>query len=310
MRSPLAATVAAAVLIAAVPSAAAGLAPTPARAVAAPGGVAASGSGAVKRGWAPTLRYRPRHRILVIRARPGTLRMVSRTAAGRKRVRRVVVHRRVIRRAVPAGVVRVRVRVLTPVKSRWVTLRIPSGRSPVTPVSPADPTGQPTPTVTEPAPDYSKDMVLLLSLINAKRAQGAYCGPTWMPPVGPLTMEPHLVKAAQLSANDMFARHWFGHVDPDGRGASQRVGYYAPDYPGSLSLVGENLIDAPRWLTEATVLNNWMSDTDHCVGVMLQQANKVGLAVATGKDPVYYGQGLPEDQIPDSIIWDMITGTY
>jgi len=99
-----------------------------------------------------------------------------------------------------------------------------------------------------PAPAASPvDQVLLL--VNDARAHAAT-------PCGPLQLDPRLMAAAQAHSDDMAARNFFDHTNPDGVTFSQRI--LAAGYP-QVALVAENIARGQR--SASQVMQAWMGST-------------------------------------------------
>lgn len=146
---------------------------------------------------------------------------------------------------------------------------------PTEPPATAAPAPSPTaarPTATPPSPERQ-----LVDLVNAERAK-AGCGP--------LRIDPKLHTAAQKHADDMVARNFFDHVNPDGARADARLnaaGYH-------WSRWGENLdrgTSAP-----ATVFSRWMDGGIHQSNMLDCAFKDVGVGVATGPAGLYWTQDL------------------
>jgi uncharacterized protein YkwD len=72
-----------------------------------------------------------------------------------------------------------------------------------------------------------------------------------------LTLNDKLTTAAQNHAEDMLARDFFSHQNPDGLRSSQRVTATGYDW----ALVGENIAAGQQ--TSAEVMNDWMNSDGH-----------------------------------------------
>ena len=91
----------------------------------------------------------------------------------------------------------------------------------------------------------------------------------------PLRLNATLSLAAQDRVRDMFAKHYFNHVSPDGVQPfiwAEKRGY---DY----TLIGENLAVGYRG---AAVVDGWMHSPGHRANVLGKDFREVGLAVASG----------------------------
>lgn len=91
-----------------------------------------------------------------------------------------------------------------------------------------------------------------------------------------LIEDPHLARAAQMKAEDMAAKGYFAHVDPEGRQPwywMDKVGY---DY----SYAGENL--AVNFTDSEDVQKAWMNSPTHHANIVKSQYTRVGFGVAQG----------------------------
>ncbi|MEZ5184981.1 MAG: hypothetical protein R2720_04480 [Candidatus Nanopelagicales bacterium] len=193
---------------------AATLAPTPATA-AAPTQTTATASAAAKLRKAPKLRYRTKKHTLVVKARPGTLKIVTRTADGHKTRQRVVTLRRKTRIAVPDGAVRVRARQVRPVVSRWARLRLPGSNNRGT-GNTGDTGDTTTPgTGTIPSTPGTAQHQAALAVINRARTQGGYCSDgRYCPPLAALRENRILTEMAVYSVQG-WADPWSKPTAPE-----------------------------------------------------------------------------------------------
>ncbi len=89
--------------------------------------------------------------------------------------------------------------------------------------------------------------------------------------------DPKLTLAAQAKANDMAARGYFAHVDPEGKQAwdwMEEAGY---DY----AYAGENL--AAQFYDSNDVVNAWMNSPTHRANVLRPTYRDIGIGIAYGK---------------------------
>jgi uncharacterized protein YkwD len=99
----------------------------------------------------------------------------------------------------------------------------------------------------------------------------------------PLRVNLQLALAAEDRIHDLFARHYFNHVSPDGMQPfvwAQQRGY---DY----SVIGENL--ATGYPTATSVVDGWMHSPAHRANVLGRDFDEVGVAVAAGSPVSEYG---------------------
>ncbi|WP_369185075.1 sigma-70 family RNA polymerase sigma factor [Streptomyces sp. Y1] len=176
------------------------------------------------------------------------------------------------------------------------TLAVPVSAAPAPVVAPTPtPTAEPTPTATPtptasatstatarpstpPAPSPERQ---LIDLVNAERAK-AGCGP--------LRIDPRLHAAAQKHTDDMVARGFFDHVNPDGARADARI--TASGY--RWSQWGENLDRGPS--APAVVLSDWMDGGIHQSNMLDCGFKDVGVGIATTPSGTYWTQDLGAPQ--------------
>ena len=132
----------------------------------------------------------------------------------------------------------------------------PAGRAPGT-TSPATPDAEvattTTTTTTAPAPAPTAPPQVppaeqVLALVNDARAHAAV-------PCGPIQLDPRLTAAAQAHSDDMAARNFFDHTNPDGVTFSQRI--LATGYPQVA--MAENIAKGQRSASQA--MSAWMAST-------------------------------------------------
>ncbi|MFF9912427.1 CAP domain-containing protein [Streptomyces sp. NPDC013457] len=104
----------------------------------------------------------------------------------------------------------------------------------------------------------------VISLVNAERAK-AGCGP--------LSANATLTRAAQGHSDDMAARDYFDHTNPDGDGPGERV--TAAGYPWST--YGENI--AMGQSTPEQVMNSWMNSPGHRANILNCDFKEIGIGV-------------------------------
>ncbi|MEU2503286.1 CAP domain-containing protein [Streptomyces sp. NPDC007863] len=144
---------------------------------------------------------------------------------------------------------------------------------------PAPTTASPTPS-TDPAPGggaqnddgqgSAADQVL--SLVNAERAK-AGCGP--------LTANATLARAAQAHSDDMAARDFFDHTNPDGADPGDRV--TAAGYPWST--YGENIAMGQR--TPEQVMEAWMNSPGHRANILNCDFKELGVGIHDDGGPYW-----------------------
>ncbi|WP_037858026.1 sigma-70 family RNA polymerase sigma factor [Streptomyces sp. NRRL S-340] len=145
---------------------------------------------------------------------------------------------------------------------------------------PAAPTRQPRPTHTAPAghpapPAPAGTVAQVVALVNKERAN-AGCGP--------LTEDPRLDAAAQGLSDDMAARDFFDHTDPDGKDPGRRItaaGYRWSTY-------GENIARGQQ--TPASVMDSWMHSPGHRANILNCSFKNIGVGVRKGSGGPWWTQ--------------------
>ncbi|MEU6666917.1 sigma-70 family RNA polymerase sigma factor [Streptomyces sp. NPDC046727] len=142
----------------------------------------------------------------------------------------------------------------------------------------AEPTVRVTPRVTrtpqaQAAPTGTVGQVV--ALVNKERAT-AGCGP--------VTEDPQLDKAAQGLSDDMAARGFFDHTDPDGNGPGERItaaGYRWSTY-------GENIARGQQ--TPQSVMDSWMNSPGHRANILNCSFKNIGVGVHNGSGGPWWTQ--------------------
>ncbi|MFJ7211274.1 CAP domain-containing protein [Amycolatopsis sp. NPDC098790] len=101
----------------------------------------------------------------------------------------------------------------------------------------------------------------VVSLVNDERAQ-AGCKP--------LTEESHLTDAAQDYSDDMSARNFFAHTNPEGVTFDQRIKIAGYSKPGA-----ENI--AKGQTSAAQVMDAWMNSEGHRANILNCSLTKIGV---------------------------------
>ncbi|MEU7019255.1 sigma-70 family RNA polymerase sigma factor [Streptomyces sp. NPDC046203] len=112
----------------------------------------------------------------------------------------------------------------------------------------------------------------VIALVNTERSR-AGCGP--------LTGNALLTRAAQGQSDDMAARDFFDHTNPDGDGPGERVtaaGYQWSTY-------GENIAKGQR--TPAEVMEAWMNSPGHRANILNCDFREIGIGLHTGGGPYW-----------------------
>ncbi|MFE5214027.1 MULTISPECIES: sigma-70 family RNA polymerase sigma factor [unclassified Streptomyces] len=125
----------------------------------------------------------------------------------------------------------------------------------------------------QPAP--SGTVAQVVALVNKERAS-AGCGP--------LTEDPQLEKAAQNHSDDMAARGFFDHTNPDGADPGQRI--TATGYRWSTE--GENIAQGQQ--TAASVMDSWMHSPGHRANILNCSFKNIGVGVHKGAGGPWWTQ--------------------
>ncbi|MDV5142818.1 CAP domain-containing protein [Streptomyces sp. SBC-4] len=112
----------------------------------------------------------------------------------------------------------------------------------------------------------------VVALVNAERAK-AGCGP--------LSANATLTKAAQGHSEDMAARDFFDHTDPDGDGPGERV--TEAGYPWST--YGENI--AMGQSTPEQVMDSWMNSPGHRANILNCSFKEIGIGIHSEGGPYW-----------------------
>ncbi len=106
----------------------------------------------------------------------------------------------------------------------------------------------------------------LVELVNQERARAG---------VGPLRVDAKMTEVARAHSRDMFVRHYFAHVDPDGRSGGDRLEAAGVDF----SVAAENLAYAPD-VTSAH--QGLMESPGHRKNILDPEFHRVGIGVVSG----------------------------
>jgi uncharacterized protein YkwD len=151
----------------------------------------------------------------------------------------------------------------------------PAGQASTTTTTSTPPT-EATPETTTPAassappapttPPQPSPVDQVVALVNDARAHAAT-------PCGPVQLEPRLTAAAQAHSDDMAARNFFDHTNPDGVTFSQRI--LATGYPQVA--MAENIAKGQR--SASQVMRAWMGSTDHRKNIENCAYNFIGIGL-------------------------------
>ncbi|MEV5387600.1 sigma-70 family RNA polymerase sigma factor [Streptomyces sp. NPDC052721] len=151
----------------------------------------------------------------------------------------------------------------------------PTRKSTTPQAEPAAPT-TPRASRTAPAqPAPTGTVAQVVALVNQERA-AAGCGP--------VTEDPRLDTAAQGHSDDMAARGFFDHADPDGDGPGERItaaGYRWSTY-------GENIAKGQQ--TPQAVMDSWMNSPGHRANILNCAFKNIGVGVHDGSGGPWWTQ--------------------
>ncbi|MEU3413649.1 sigma-70 family RNA polymerase sigma factor [Streptomyces sp. NPDC006658] len=140
---------------------------------------------------------------------------------------------------------------------------------------PAPPTPRATPTTPQARPAPAGTVAQVVALVNKERA-AAGCGP--------VTEDPQLERAAQGHSDDMAARGFFDHANPDGAGPGERVtaaGYRWSTY-------GENIARGQQ--SPQAVMDSWMNSPGHRANILNCSFRNIGVGVHNGSGGPWWTQ--------------------
>ncbi len=152
----------------------------------------------------------------------------------------------------------------------------PPGAPPIIPPTPQPttlPTLSPDPIPVQPLNEFQS---LLLSLVNAARAEPRNCGSEFFPAAPPVNWDIRIEDAALAHSLDMAQNQNFSHTGTDGSDAGDRLlmqGY-------NWSTWGENILVGLDDATDA--VDAWIGSSGHCSIIMSPSLKEVGAGVAQG----------------------------
>ncbi|MFD5714931.1 sigma-70 family RNA polymerase sigma factor [Streptomyces pharetrae] len=159
----------------------------------------------------------------------------------------------------------------SPAKKTAPTAARPPAPRP-TPSAPGTPPAQPAPTGT---------VAQVVALVNEERA-AAGCAP--------LTEDPQLNQAAQGHSEDMAARGFFDHTNPDGADPGRRT--TAAGY--AWSTYGENIARGQQ--TPEAVMESWMNSPGHRANILNCSFEDIGVGVHDGSGGPWWTQNFGAQQ--------------
>lgn len=149
-----------------------------------------------------------------------------------------------------------------------------ASRIPKKSVAPA-PTAPRTPRATATPPASVSTTAQIVALVNKQRA-AAGCGA--------LTEDAQLTDAAQRHSDDMAARNFFEHTNPDGVGPGQRV----TDAGYRWSAYGENIARGQQ--TPQSVMESWMNSPGHRANILNCSFKNIGVGIHKGSGGPWWTQ--------------------
>lgn len=124
----------------------------------------------------------------------------------------------------------------------------------------------------------------MLELINADRINPAN-DPETGGRARPLKWDPKLAQAALVHSEDMAARHYFSHIDPNGQSPVERF-YYAGIRWTSM---GENIAKDPTVVrAEEAFMSEPRFQPNHRANILSPKFNHVGIGIVRGPDGLLY----------------------
>ncbi|MGW3032024.1 sigma-70 family RNA polymerase sigma factor [Streptomyces sp. NPDC001178] len=121
----------------------------------------------------------------------------------------------------------------------------------------------------------SDTVAQVVALVNKERAAGG---------CGALTEDPQLEKAAQGHSDDMAARDFFDHTNPDGLDPGTRI--TAAGY--KWSTYGENIAQGQQ--TPEAVMESWMNSPGHRANILNCSFKDIGVGVHDGSGGPWWTQ--------------------
>ena len=99
-----------------------------------------------------------------------------------------------------------------------------------------------------------------------------------------LVMDEDLRAVARAHSEDMVARGFFAHVNPDGRNPFQRMGAAGLKYVSA----GENIAMNNFANAAQKAVEGWMASPPHRANILHTQFNHTGMGIAVSSTGVYY----------------------
>jgi RNA polymerase sigma factor (sigma-70 family) len=130
-------------------------------------------------------------------------------------------------------------------------------------------------TTSQTQPASTDTVAQVVALVNKERAS-AGCDP--------VTEDAQLEKAAQAHSDDMAARNFFDHVNPDGADPGQRI--TAAGY--KWSTYGENIAKGQQ--TPEAVMDSWMNSPGHRANILNCSFKDIGVGIHNGSGGPWWTQ--------------------
>ena len=118
-----------------------------------------------------------------------------------------------------------------------------------------------------------------------------------------------LDRAAELKLNDLFAKHYFDHVSPEGWGPDHWVEASGYRY----RMIGENLA-LGNFASDAELVEAWMNSPGHRENILNDEFLEIGAAVGKGifeghetwMSVQVFGRSMPNCDVPDDALKENI----
>ncbi|MDC0769077.1 sigma-70 family RNA polymerase sigma factor [Streptomyces sp. HD] len=146
---------------------------------------------------------------------------------------------------------------------------------------PSTPPTQTPPSTPQPQSAPTDTVGQVVALVNKERS-AAGCGP--------LAEDPLLNKAAQGHSDDMAARDFFDHTNPDGEDPGQRI--TAAGY--NWSTYGENIAQGQQ--TPEAVMESWMNSPGHRANILNCSFKDIGVGIHNGSGGPWWTQAFGAKQ--------------
>lgn len=142
----------------------------------------------------------------------------------------------------------------------------------------------PAPNPTVLLPSLAEAARQVLQATNAARAEGRYCGETWMASAPPVHWNQQLAEAALAHSRDMAQKGYFSHTDKQGKEVAQRAD--AAGY--RWRHIAENISRGQTSAQEA--VTGWVNSPGHCRALMNPRYAEMGAAfsIREGRRPAAY----------------------